>query len=121
MRIDRISVARPPNGWVVIEFGNPDCPGLGWVPRAIEVPASGYVCTSSSLDQTWSVTTYWRAVPGEPETPIAPDRLHLPGEYSAQRGACHLRAYAFWFGEKSEIRGHPAETLMARHPECGSV
>lgn len=118
-------------GWVLIEFGNPSCPPAkeSFLRRVIDVPASGYACTSTAVDKSVLLSRYYRRNLDRSKTRLTIDHwiqgrmlsdgtsaTVLPG--GAITKACRIQAETFWYGAPHSGRGDPEAVIRAHHPEC---
>jgi hypothetical protein len=117
---DYVIESGTPEGWVFVEFGNPKCPPVSPLSKAeFHIPADGYVCTSTTLDDKWVYQRFWLSDGSTTWRRLAiGDRVHQRSTVKLDAGTCHATAFAFWYGTKNRIDDNAATALRNRKPGC---
>lgn len=108
--------------WIAIEYDNPKCSPLAKsvLGREIEVPESGYVCTSSPMEMGWTYSKFY-LVDNDKRIAITEEKqIFAQSALFINQGACSVTAEIFLYESKNISKASNQRTsfIEVYHPEC---
>lgn len=111
------------HSWIVIERGKASCGPIerGSFATTIEIPADGYLCTSSSFESSWMIQRYLvRGDKGVAPLETGKD-IHQRNSMHLQSRGCDIRAEIFFFGaidDPARASRSEDDVLKRQYPQC---
>ena len=108
--------------WITIEYDNPKCSPLEKkvLGREIEIPESGYVCTSSLMEMGWTYSKFY-LVDNNKRVEITEDeQIFVRSALYINQGGCNVTAEIFLYESKNNSKAinERASFVEIYHPEC---
>jgi len=119
---DFVVTSGTPEGWVIVELSNPDCPStIGIWHREFLVPSSGFLCSAAKPRLGYVYERYWQVdESGKRHRLVIGQDVHLRSTAGVNLNTCKVVASVFWYGDEGRISGDLTALVREKSMSCGT-